>query len=84
MESPLLSRIQYSFVYSVVHVTQWREGEWLSVSSPSQVDHCKFWEEWVGLWEGLSADLRDLFNCMFVLIASLQCTCTLRETGRHP
>ncbi len=42
----------------------------------------QFWEEWVGLREGLSADLRDLFNRMFVLTPSLQCT--LRETVCHP
>ncbi len=50
---------------------------------PSQVDHWQFREEWVGLGEGLSGDLRNLFNCMFVLTASLQCTRTLRETVRH-
>ncbi len=38
----------------------------------------------MGLREGLSGDLRDLLNCMFVLTASLQCTCTLRETVCHP
>ncbi len=38
----------------------------------------------MGLGEGLSGDLCDLFNCMFVLTVSLQCTRTLRETVRHP
>ncbi len=50
---------------------------------PSQVDHCQFWEEWVGLGKELFGDLRDLFNCMFILTASQQCTRTLRETVRH-
>ncbi len=31
---------------------------------PSQVNHCQFWEEWVGLGEELSGYLCDLFNSL--------------------